>query len=154
LIRTDKKTAMKKSKRNNSVFIVSILEDNVFYGMLLKKIIQCYFAASGIARNCKVLIRHFATAGDFVAGMHEETDVTIMDCNLEKDISVLPLIEMIKFKTLGKCKVYLMSAENNNELKNNTEFFGVEDFLLKNETTPVTITGILTEILNTKRFAC
>jgi DNA-binding NtrC family response regulator len=127
---------MSPDKNKVTQFRVSILEDNVFYNTLLRSHIRNYFDAFPLLYDCQFSVTAFTSAHDFISNLGEHTDVVLMDFYLDNGSNALSVLKRIKEKTLGKCKIVIISgcAEVAEYFK--SAFIELSDFIVKDLQAP------------------
>lgn len=91
-------------------FVITVLDDNVFYNRILTKRLKSYTDMLGFAfeKDYEFDIRSYTAAKDCLNELHEDTDVVFLDYFLDNKINAADLLESIRLKC-KTCKIVVIS---------------------------------------------
>lgn len=128
---------------------IVIVEDNTFYGEILRKLV--FHIVDKIATQGSISIVHHISAEDCLQSIDPQTDIFLLDYNLEDSessevINGLNLLKIIKRRCTNSRTVLVTGCCDYHIIN---QFFreGVDRYLLKDEDTLIRLSAIMRELL-------
>ncbi|MBC7695313.1 MAG: response regulator [Burkholderiales bacterium] len=116
----------------NNQFKIVVLEDNDFYNQLLTRQLENYTSEIAQDKGYSFDISSYTNATDFLKNFKPDTDIAFVDYYLGESKNGLEVLKIIKQKC-PKCKVVVISRENNIKTSFETLNEGAYTFIYKDQ---------------------
>jgi response regulator of citrate/malate metabolism len=128
---------------------IVIVEDDAFYGEILRKYVQQVFYS--MIPESDVSVEHFISAKECLECLDPETNMFLLDYNLSGDHddelqSGLDLLKKIK-RICPNADTVIVTGYNDFSTINKFTLEGADRYILKNENTPIRINTILRQLI-------